>query len=82
MRLIRAFVPGMRTRGRGRVITIGSNAYTKPPVDSPIFPPTKAVLVNLALSLAKVLPNTGVTANTIGPGAVLTETMASNLLPM
>lgn len=82
VRLIQKFVPGMRERGWGRVIMIGSNAYTLPPVDFPTYPPSKAALVNVAISLARVLANSGVTANTVSPGAVLTETMATNLQPM
>lgn len=82
VRLTQHFVPGMRERGWGRVILIGSNAYTRPPVDFPAYPPGKAALVNLAISLAKVLSNTGVTANIVSPGGVMTETLASNLLPM
>jgi NAD(P)-dependent dehydrogenase (short-subunit alcohol dehydrogenase family) len=82
IRFARAFVPGMRERGWGRIILISSNSYTKPAVDFPAYPPGKAALVNLAVGWAKVLSNTGITSNVISPGAVLTETMASNLLPM
>ena len=82
VRLTQAFVPAMRERGWGRVIVIGSNAYTKPTLDFPAYAPGKAALVNVVLGLARVLANTGVTANIISPGAVLTETMASNLLPL
>ncbi len=82
VRLVQRFVPPMRDRGWGRVILIGSNAYTKPTIDFPAYAPGKAALVNIAIGLARVLGNTGVTSNIISPGAVLTETMQSNLVPL
>lgn len=82
VRLIHAFAPGMRDRGWGRIIVIGSNAYTKPTVDFPAYAAAKAGLVNMVIGLARALSRSGVTANVISPGAVLTETMESNLLPI
>lgn len=82
VRLVQYFVPAMRTRGWGRVILIGSNAYTKPTIDFPAYAPGKAALVNITMGLARVLGNTGITANIISPGAVLTETMQANLVPL
>ena len=82
VRLVQNFVPGMRERGWGRVIVIGSAAYSKPTIDFPAYAPGKAALVNIIVGLARVLANTGITANIISPGAVLTKTMTSNLLPI
>jgi len=82
VRLVHAFVPAMRDRGWGRVILIGSSAYSQPVIDFPAYGPGKAALVNLMCGLSKVLACTGVTVNMISPGAILTETMESNLLPM
>lgn len=82
VRLVQAFVPGMRERGWGRVINIGSSAYTKPTIDFPAYGPAKAALVNMTMGLARVLANTGVTSNIVSPGAVLTEAMQSSLQPI
>lgn len=82
VRLVQNFVPGMRDRGWGRVIMIGSSAYTRPTIDFPAYAPGKAALVNIVVGLARVLANTGITANIISPGAVLTETLKSNLIPL
>ena len=82
VRLIHAFVPGMRERQWGRVILIGSSAYFTPITDFPAYGPSKAALANMMVNLTEVLANSGVTVNTISPGSVLTETMAANLQVM
>lgn len=79
VRTIRAALPGMKERGWGRIINISSGAYTQPPPDFPTYGPSKAALVNLSVGLARSLPNTGITVNTISPGNVLTEAMKDNL---
>jgi len=71
--LIGAFTPGMRARGWGRVIQIGSAASANPPPSMAGYGAAKAALVNLIVSLAKELAGTGVTANTVSPGPTLTE---------
>jgi NAD(P)-dependent dehydrogenase (short-subunit alcohol dehydrogenase family) len=82
VRTIRACLPGMKERGWGRIINIASGAYTQPPPDFPAYGPSKAALVNLSVGLARALPNTGVTVNTISPGNVLTEAMMGYLPKM
>jgi NAD(P)-dependent dehydrogenase (short-subunit alcohol dehydrogenase family) len=71
--LIRALVPAMRERGWGRVIQIASGEATNPFATMPDYAATKAALVNLSVSLAKSLDRTGVTANTVSPGIVVTR---------
>lgn len=82
VRMLQSFVPGMKERGQGRIVLIGSTAYYTPVSDFPAYGPAKAALTNMMVNLCHVLANTGVTINTISPGSVLTETMASNLAPM
>jgi NAD(P)-dependent dehydrogenase (short-subunit alcohol dehydrogenase family) len=79
VRAIRAVLPGMKEKAWGRIINIASGAYTQPPPDWPTYGPSKAALVNLSVGLARALPLTGVTVNTISPGNVLTEQMMGNL---
>jgi 3-oxoacyl-[acyl-carrier protein] reductase len=80
--MIRHLVPGMRARRWGRIINIGSGSYSKPTVDFPAYAPAKAALVSMTISLARALTGTGITANVVSPGAVLTATMESNLAAM
>ena len=73
VRLIGAFAPGMRARGWGRVIQIGSAASVNPPPSMAGYGAAKAALANLTVSLAKDLAGSGVTANIVSPGPTLTE---------
>jgi len=79
VRAIHAALPGMKARGWGRIINIASGAYTQPPPEFPTYGPAKAAVVNMSVGLARALPHTGITVNTVSPGNTLTETMLSYL---
>lgn len=72
-RMIGYLVPGMRTRGWGRVVTIGGGLALQPVAVQPHYSATLAARHNLTVSLARELAGTGVTANVVAPGAILTE---------
>jgi 3-oxoacyl-[acyl-carrier protein] reductase len=63
----------MRERGWGRVIQIASGEATNPYATMPDSAASKAALVNLSVSLAKFLDRSGVTANRVSPGLVVTH---------
>jgi 3-oxoacyl-[acyl-carrier protein] reductase len=73
VRMIERLVPGMRDRGWGRVIQIGGGLAIQPAADQPHYNATLAARHNLTVSLARELTATGVTANTVAPGAILTD---------
>ncbi|MCV7417417.1 SDR family NAD(P)-dependent oxidoreductase [Mycolicibacterium litorale] len=73
VRMIEHLVPGMRRRGWGRVITIGGGLALQPAATLPHYTATLAARHNLTVSLARELAGTGVTANVVAPGAILTE---------
>ncbi|MGI9005107.1 MAG: SDR family NAD(P)-dependent oxidoreductase [Streptosporangiaceae bacterium] len=72
VRLIHALVPGMRDRGWGRIIQLGTGEATNPFPRMPDYAASKAAIVNLTASLAKHLARTGITVNTVSPGIVVT----------
>lgn len=72
VRTIRALVPGMIARGWGRIINIGSATGLQPGPDIAEYQANKAALLNLTLSLSKSLTDSGVTANMVSPGPILT----------
>jgi NAD(P)-dependent dehydrogenase (short-subunit alcohol dehydrogenase family) len=72
IRLIHAFAPGMKERGFGRIINIGSGVAHTPQPTIPDYAGAKAAMTNSTMSLAKALTRTGVTANIITPGLIAT----------
>ncbi len=73
VRMIKRLVPQMRERGWGRVIQIGGGLAVTPMAGHPHYNATLAARHNLAVSLARELAGTGVTSNTVAPGAILVD---------
>ena len=72
VRLAHAFVPGMKSRGFGRIINITSAAATQPERNIGEYQAAKAAMVNLSASLARALSHTGITVNSVMPGTIMT----------
>lgn len=82
VRLVTQIVPAMVERKWGRVIMIGSflGPMPGPPVAN--YATTKAANIAQAVSLAKELGGTGVTANTVSPGPIRTPGMEAGAREM
>jgi len=75
VRMIQGFAPRMRELGWGRIIQISSAAATQPFANSAHYTASKAALMNITVSLAKALAETGITVNTVSPGLVVIPKM-------
>ncbi|MDR2858706.1 MAG: SDR family oxidoreductase [Novosphingobium sp.] len=82
VRMIHAFVPAMRDRGWGRVISISSAGAIAPPSQVPEYCAAKAGLLNMTVSLSKELARSGVTVNAVCPGCTRTEMFEGTLRTM
>lgn len=65
VRLSRALMPSMLSRGWGRILFIGSDQSSKPNPSMAHYAMTKTALVSIARSLAERTRGTGVTVNTV-----------------
>ncbi|MEU9111653.1 SDR family NAD(P)-dependent oxidoreductase [Streptomyces sp. NPDC048483] len=72
VRVTQTLLPSLRQHGWGRVITIGSRAVRMPP-DTLTYSAARAAVVNMTTSLAHHLAGTGVTANCVSPGVIVTD---------
>ncbi len=71
---LRSFLPGMKERGRGDIVTISSTAGRRPHARSPIpYAVAKAGVVLLTQDVALQAGPFGVRANCIAPETILTE---------
>jgi short-subunit dehydrogenase len=71
--LTQAFLPGMRARGRGRIINVASNAAFQPVPHLAVYAATKAFVLSFSESLAWELRPTGVRVQALCPGITATE---------
>ncbi len=82
VRLVTQLAPAMVERKWGRIIMLGSflGPMPGPPVAN--YGTTKAANIAQAVSLAKELGGTGVTANTVSPGPIRTPGMEAGVREM
>jgi short-subunit dehydrogenase len=71
--LTKHFLPGMVTRGRGRVLNVASTAAFQPGPFMAVYYATKAYVLSLSQALAEETSGTGVTVTCLCPGVTDTE---------
>ena len=80
VRLVRGLLPGMRDRGFGRMIFVGTIGSSRPGQRMPHYYASKAALVNITVSLAKEVAGSGITVNTVSPGLIATDEVKERFL--
>ncbi|HET8538807.1 MAG TPA: SDR family oxidoreductase [Anaeromyxobacter sp.] len=71
--LTRSLLPGMRARGRGRILNLASTAAFVPGPFMAGYFASKAFVLSLSVALADELRGTGVTVTALCPGATESE---------
>ena len=71
--LSKRFLPGMVTRGRGRILNVASTAAFQPGPFMAVYYATKAYVLSLSQALAEETSGTGVTVTCLCPGVTDTE---------
>jgi short-subunit dehydrogenase len=75
--LLRGVLPGMKVRGRGRILNVGSVAGFQPGPFMAVYYATKAYVNSLSEAVASELAGTGITVTCLCPGPVETEFAAA-----
>lgn len=76
LRLLAGLLPGMKERGFGRVVHIGSIAAETGATGQVVYTATKSALVGLTRSVASETARHGITCNLVEPGLIATERIA------
>lgn len=79
LRLTAALIPGMKERGFGRIVGLGSIAASHGAEGQVAYSTAKSGLVGFIKSLAAESADHGVTANVVEPGLVATERIAETV---
>ena len=80
LQCIQAVTPGMKKKGRGRIVTLGSRAALGK-AQRTTYGMTKAGVVGLSRSLALELAPYGITVNVVSPGPIETKMFRENSKP-
>jgi len=82
IRMVQRLLPQMKELGWGRIVQIGGITAIQPMAIQPDYNAAMAARHNLTVSLARELKGTGITSNTVAPGAMLVASVKNLILGM
>ncbi len=71
-RLVQGLLSGLKARGWGRIVNLGTIGSHRPGHIMPHYYSAKGALATMGVSLAQALKDTGITVNTVSPGLIHT----------
>ncbi len=72
LKLMQAYLPYMKERGFGRIVTIGSVNQYRQHFELSVYSATKCAVMSLVKNVAKQVAPYGITVNNVSPGAIKT----------
>ena len=82
VRLARRYLPGMRSRGWGRIVFVSSESALQIPAEMVHYGMTKTAQLAVARGLAETTVGTGITVNSVLPGPTASEGVATFVTQM
>jgi NAD(P)-dependent dehydrogenase (short-subunit alcohol dehydrogenase family) len=79
LKLVQAVLPGMKARGWGRILTIGSIQQVRPHGQMLVYAGAKSAQLNWVRNIGRQVGGFGVTANNLAPGIIWTARNNSRL---
>jgi 3-oxoacyl-[acyl-carrier protein] reductase len=76
VRLVRGALPGMRSRGYGRILMVVSSGVIQPLPNLAVSNALRAAVVGWAKTLASEVAQAGITVNCLAPGRIATDRVA------
>jgi NAD(P)-dependent dehydrogenase (short-subunit alcohol dehydrogenase family) len=71
--LVKEFLPDMKAKGWGRVLSIGSVNQWRQSPRLPIYASSKSALANFMVYCSRNYSRFGITSNTLAPGVIVTD---------
>jgi NAD(P)-dependent dehydrogenase (short-subunit alcohol dehydrogenase family) len=78
----KAFIPGMKARGWGRIVNMASNSYSLYVQGLTHYVATKGALIGLTRGLASDFGDHGITVNAVAPGPTITDKLRTSFFEM
>jgi NAD(P)-dependent dehydrogenase (short-subunit alcohol dehydrogenase family) len=79
--MTRAVVPGMKARGRGRIVNMSSGTVLLGVPNFAHYASAKAGIIGFTRCLAAELGPSGITVNVVAPGLTATDTVLAQMTP-
>jgi NAD(P)-dependent dehydrogenase (short-subunit alcohol dehydrogenase family) len=78
--LTQAVVPGMRSKGKGSIINMGSITWRIPATGLPVYTLCKAAIMGMTRTHSKEFGKWGIRVNSVMPGAIATQRQIKEVL--